>query len=178
MTEAQLILVDIVLSRWKVGQTWRVHGALTNAGIGLADKYSEETVKEINDILITRSSVIRDILLEEGYLRIVDSSTHLDILTDEGAIAKTRGGHRQYLEWKEIQDRKESRLNATKKYWLLYDIAKLIAGGIIALTVKGIVCQPPRTQNVKTVGQQPMQLQPPKAPTPHLPKPSGKKDSL
>jgi hypothetical protein len=102
-TEAQIVLIDIALKKYRVGHAIPIQSVLHNAMIGIHDKYPQELANQINEIYIRGGNEIRDILLEEKYTTCVDRNKQFDILTEKGEDAKREGGHKEYLAWKAIQ---------------------------------------------------------------------------
>lgn len=177
MTEAELILLDIALSKIQIGQAFRIQGPLHNALIGLHDSYSPELIDEMNKILIGSPDIIRNLLLEEDYTKCINHSTHQDILTDKGNLAKNLGGHEKYKEWEDKQNRKKNFEEFPKRKWLLYDAGKILFGLILGMLITNYVCNRSKSNNepTNTPKKDSIQKITPSQSSPTL---SGKKDSL
>jgi hypothetical protein len=175
VSEPELILLDFALAKAPIGNTFRVHGLLYNASVGLQERYSEEIVKEVNRILISRSDAIRNLLLTEEYIEVVDPSTHLDKLTPTGKKAKELGGHKQYLEWEVKDIRRKNIEEWPKKKWYLYDPIKYLFFFALGWVLNYLICTVPiKNENRQNQNQDTIKQTKPSQP---LPKSSGKKDS-
>lgn len=107
MTEAELILADIILLKIEPKTPFRMQRYFHNVTIGLHDTQPENIYKEISQIVISNSSVIEDFLRTQGYIKFTDIPTHQYILTDEGEEAQRQGGHQKYLYWLKAEKRKK-----------------------------------------------------------------------
>lgn len=124
MEDAVIILADFVLQKCPIGKPFRVRGPLQEAMLELQEKYSPEITAKIREILISQSSVVRDFLLAQKYLNVIEASTHLDQLNDKGEEARRAGGHEKYLahlakleKEKEEEAKAQKRMNFPQKYW-------------------------------------------------------------
>jgi hypothetical protein len=135
MTEAENILVDIALTNIKVGQSFRIQGPLTNASIGVYDKYSADIAKEITAILTLSPDKIRNILLEEEYTKCIEPSTHLDILEPKGKKAKELGGHLKYKEWELKESKRKNVEDFPKKKWYIYEPIRIVVAVLITAPI-------------------------------------------
>lgn len=108
MTEAELTLVDLALEKIPINTEFSMRGALHNVLLGKHDWYSEELINEMNQILISRSSVIRDYLLKEKYITSTNPGLQKDILLEKGEIAKREGGIGGYKRWEEEENKKKA----------------------------------------------------------------------
>jgi hypothetical protein len=139
MTEAELYLIDLCLSRAQIGVPFRVHGLLHNATVGIHDKFSEGTVKQIIWSVQNSPDSIRNLLLSLEYTRVVEPSTHQDILDTKGVQAKKEGGHFQYLEWERKKVKKEGFENFPKSKWWIYEPLKWIFFLIVGVMLERYV---------------------------------------
>jgi len=132
MTQAELILADIILLKIEPKTPFRMQRYLHNITIGLHDTQPENIYKEICQIVISNSSVIEDFLRTNGYIKFTDIPTRQYILTDEGEEAQRQGGHQQYLDWVAREKRKKGFEDFPKKKWHIYEPVKwlllLLAG--------------------------------------------------
>jgi hypothetical protein len=178
VSEAELILLDFALSKAPIGNTFRVNGLLHNASIGLQERYSEETVQEINQILVSRSDVIRSLLLTEEYIEVVESSTHLDKLRPEGKKAKELGGHKQYIDWEQRENKRKKFEEFPKRKWPIYDLLKIAIPLVIGWIIGHYSCQQSSKNISAPTNTHPKDTIKKQAPFQSSPKLSGKKDSL
>jgi hypothetical protein len=140
VSKAELILLDIALSKIQIGQAFRIQGPLHNALVGLHDSYSSELIDEMNKILISSPDIIRNLLLEEDYTKCIDHSTHQDILTEKGKQAKKLGGHEQYKEWEKREKKNKDFEEFPKKKWHIYEPVKYIIFFGLGWLVNYLIC--------------------------------------
>jgi len=108
IAEEILVLADLALEKIPVNTEFRVLGILQGILTNKQELYSPELLTKMNFILVSRSSSIRDFLKQQGYLKTIDPSTHLDILSDKGEIAKRENGHNGYIAFIEAQEREKN----------------------------------------------------------------------
>jgi hypothetical protein len=175
MTEEEKILLDIALPKIPRGKPFRIQGALHNALVGLADKYPQAQFQRLADIVTFSPDSIRDILLAEGYTKVIENSTHLDQLTEKGEQAQNCGGHEQYKEWERHQQVKQNIEDFPKKNWFIYEPLKYLLPLIGGWLIGHYTCNSPKNnekannQQIDTIRQT--------IPSPSSPKISSKKDS-
>jgi hypothetical protein len=124
MTEAQLILADLVLLKLPVGRQLDVVG-FAGSHLFEGKQIPQPLLDEINKIISSRSDVIRTFLLKEKYIETVNYMASWDVITDKGHKAQELGGHSQYLIW----DTKRKKYKKWKEvaFWILF-IASVAAG--------------------------------------------------
>jgi len=161
MTEAELILADIILLKIEPKTPFRMQRYLHNITIGLHDTQPENIYKEISQIVISNSSVIEDFLRTNGYIKFTDIPTHQYILTDEGEEAQKQGGHQQYLDWVAREKRKKGFEDFPKKKWHIYEPIKWAVFGLLTFASGYIVrgCNQDKTQDTEKVAEQPISPQ-------------------
>lgn len=143
MTEAELILADIILLKIEPNTPFRMQRYLHNVTIGLSDTQPEHIYKEICDITISRSSVIEDFLRIQGYVKFTDAPTHQYILTEKGEDAQKQGGHQQYLEWAEKEKGKSKKGEFPKLNTIIYDGIKIAIGLAAGIIIGKYSCNQP-----------------------------------
>lgn len=126
MTEAELILADLVLMKLPVGRQLEINGFMgPHLFEGKQDKIPQRTTEEISKIIALRSDAIRTFLLKEKYITTVNYMIPWDVMTDKGEKAQELGGHEKYLDW-------ENKKNTIKKikncaFWATFGLAFLSA---------------------------------------------------
>jgi|GEM_PF-4260743 len=126
MTEAELILADILLLKFPAG---RQIDTVAFMGSHLFEDQREHlsrpVLDEIAKIITSRSDVIRTFLIKERYIEVVNYMTPWDAITEKGEKAKALGGHKKYVLW----DAKRKKYKKWKEiaFWILF-AASLVSG--------------------------------------------------
>lgn len=165
MTEAELILADLVLLKLPVNREFTQRGAYNGVLLGKQDDYDQDTLAKMNNVLTSENSIIIDFLLKEKYINCTNQMHGRFMLSDEGEEAQRQGGHKQYLEWAAIEKRKKEFEEFPKKKWHIYEPIKwllFLVGGIAIerYILKG--CDQYKSQETEKVSEQPTSPQLPK----------------
>lgn len=133
MKEAIIALSDLVLLKMPTETPLSISGFISgNILIGQADIHSPEIYSQMVSISQSRSSVIREFMLSEKYIETTNYIMPHDKMTDKGKQARKLGGHNQYIEWAENQEKESKKelkkINFAQKNWLPIAIGTLILG--------------------------------------------------
>ena len=87
MTEAQLILADLILMKLPVGRQLDIVG-FTGSHLFQDKQIAQPIMDDINRIISSRSDEIRTFLLKEKYIETVNYLSSWDVITDKGHKAQ------------------------------------------------------------------------------------------
>jgi len=143
MTEAQLVLADLILMKLPVGRHLDIIGFMgPHLFDGRQDQFQQPILYEINNIIASKSDVIRAFLLKEKYISVVNHMVPWDMITDKGYKAQELGGHNQYKEWERNEinkiKREQNKINwPQKNWWVILLLSAIIFPLITGLILEG-----------------------------------------
>jgi uncharacterized protein (UPF0297 family) len=182
MTEAEYIVADLILLKCPINQPFRLLGLSNNLLQGKNDLYQQDTFDEMVQVMLYRIDTVRQFFLREKYIKVIDWSTHLDQLTEEGELAQKLGGHKKYQEYLIEQARLKNIEDFPKKKWFIYEPIRIIAGFIITGFAGWLIGYHQGKNEIKKIDRtdtlKPIQSTHPKGNVIDSPRISSKKDSV
>jgi hypothetical protein len=143
LTEAELILADLILLKLPVGRQLDVVGFMGSHLLeGKQDQFPQQILDEINKIIASRRDVIRTFLLKEKYISVVNHMVPWDMITDKGNKAQELDGHSKYKEWEQKETdrikRDQNKINwPQKNWWVILILSTIIFPIITGLILEG-----------------------------------------
>ena len=119
MTEAEYILADLVINKFPIHEPFTLDRVYNKILDWKHDQYSQTTLDELYNLINTQNPAIITFLLDNGYILVSEPRHPRYSVTEPGKKAKELGGHKQYLAWKEKEDKAKQRQNIPTKYWLV-----------------------------------------------------------
>ncbi len=98
MTEAKLILADLIILKIPINTEFTQRGVYHNALYNKHNDYSADILSEMNSIITGDNSIIIDFLRKEKYINCISQFHGTYILSDKGEDAQKAGGYFKYIE--------------------------------------------------------------------------------